>query len=683
VTCLWTPRCRLALPLLLALCLAPAAVVAQAQDTPPQREAFDTWLDAQAQAALAARTERLAAMRTADEVIAHGAHVRASLEEMVGGVPSTDAPLHARITRTQQRDGYRIEHLLYESLPGLRVTALVYVPDGTGPFPAVLGTAGHAAEGKAAPIYQHAWISLARRGFLVLAYDPPGQGERLEYLDPATGESRIGFGVREHVMTGQQLMLTGSHIGAYMAQDGRRAIDYLETRPDVDATRIAVAGNSGGGTQAALLGVFEPRLAAVVVSCYMTSWQHMWNVPGPQDAEQIIPGFVSQGFDFGDYALATVPRGFLISSAIQDFFPIAGARQTFERLRPLYALLDRSDRLAMVENDATHGWSQPLREGAYRWLGTWLGNAGHPPAEAPVTPDAPESLHVTTSGQLASSEGSVTIRALHADHARALAGARAPVTPDALRSLLALPADPPAPRIVSRHTDAARAGREHLVIEVEPGVQIRGVLDRAGTSAGAAAAPALLVIDDRGIDDPSTADALADGVQTVLRLEVRGTGALGPAAASGGYTATYQFAGRAWLLGTSVPAWQTRDTLAGLAVLRAEAAGATSRILHARGATAPAALFAAQFDRPDAVVLEDSLVSYLDLATADVYEDASLLVVPGILRVTDLPALMGRIAPARVTLRHPKTPDGQPISRGRLIRHLGVAVPINVEIAER
>jgi hypothetical protein len=340
-----------------------------------------------------------------------------------------------------------------------------------------------------------------------------------------------------------------------------------------------------------------------------------------------------------------------------------------------------------VENDATHGWSQPLREGAYRWLGTWMGNAGHPAAEAPLTPDAPESLHVTTSGQLASSEGSVTIRALHADHARAIASARPPVTPDALRSLLALPADTPAPRIVNRHGDPARAGREHLVIEVEPGVQIRGVLDRAGTAAGtaagAAAAPALLVIDDRGIDDPSAAEALADGAQTVLRLEVRGTGALGPAAASGGYTATYQFAGRAWLLGTSVPAWQTRDTLAGLAVLRAEAAGATSRTLHARGATAPAALFAAQFDQLDAVVLEESLVSYLDLATADVYDDASLLVVPGILRVTDLPALMGRIAPARVTLRHPKTPDGQPISRGRLIGHLGVAVPINVEIAER
>ena len=103
----------------------------------------------------------------------------------------------------------------------------MYVPDGPGPFPAVLGTAGHADEGKASPTYQHAWVSLARRGFLVLAYDPPGQGERLEYLDPAKGGSRVGIGTREHSMTGQQVLLTGRTIGAYMVQDMRRALDYL------------------------------------------------------------------------------------------------------------------------------------------------------------------------------------------------------------------------------------------------------------------------------------------------------------------------------------------------------------------------------------------------------------------------------------------------------------------------
>jgi len=304
---------------LASLVIAAVALVGlstSAQDASPRRTAFNAWLEAQAQDALRARGERLKALRTADDVAKYSANVRATLLDIVGGMPDTTAPLNARITRTQQRDGYRIEHLIYESLPGLLVTALVYVPDGAGPFPAVLGTAGHSDVSKAEPVYQNAWVSFARRGFVVLAYDPPGQGERLEYFDPAKGTSRVGVGTREHSMTGQQLLLTGSHLARYMVQDGRRAMDYLRTRPDVDASRVAVAGNSGGGTQAAYLAAFEPRLAAIVSSCYMTSWQYMWQTPGPQDAEQVIPGFLSRGLDFGDFALAAVPRGFLISSAI-------------------------------------------------------------------------------------------------------------------------------------------------------------------------------------------------------------------------------------------------------------------------------------------------------------------------------------------------------------------------------
>ena len=341
----------------------------------------------------------------------------------------------ATITRTTARDGYRIEHLWFESLPGLKVTALAYVPAGAGPFPAVLGTAGHANEGKASPTYQNAWVSLARRGFLVLAYDPVGQGERIEYLDADKRGSSVGIGTREHSMTGQQLLLSGRTLGAYMVHDMRRALDYLVSRPDVDRTRLAVAGNSGGGTQAALLGAVDERLAAVVVSCYMTSWSDMWNAPGPQDAEQILPGFVSNGLDFADFALAAAPRGFLVSSAIKDFFPIAGSRAVTAELTPLFAALGAPDRLSRVENDATHGWTQPLREGAYRALGGWLGRPGLDAAEAPVTADSEEALRVTPTGQLATSVGTRTIRAIHADDVRVMVSGRQAVTEAGLRTL--------------------------------------------------------------------------------------------------------------------------------------------------------------------------------------------------------------------------------------------------------
>jgi hypothetical protein len=115
-------------------------------------------------------------------------------------------------------------------------------------------------------------------------------------------------------------------------------------------------------------------------------------------------------------------------------------------------------------------------------------------------------------------------------------------------------------------------------------------------------------------------------------------------------------------------------------VLRQQAPKAATYTIHARGQTAPAALFAAQFDRPSALVLEDSLVSYLDLASGDEYREASLMVIPRVLTVTDLPELIQRAAPARVTLRNPTTPQGQTITRAALAQRMGTAVPANIDV---
>jgi hypothetical protein len=615
-----------------------------------ERAAFDAWLTGAARAAFEARRDRIARITTREGVEARAREARSAIEASLAPLPAVDAPLHATITQTTRRDGYRIEHLLFESAPGLRVTSNVYVPDGAGPFPAVVGTAGHADEGKASPVYQHAWVSLARRGFVVLAIDPFGQGERLEYPNAAGTGSRVGIGTREHSMTGQQVLLTGRTLGAYMVRDMQRAIDYLVARPDVDRTRLAVAGNSGGGTQAALLGAVEPRLAAVVVSCYMTSWADMWEAPGPQDAEQILPGFVGSGLDFADFALAAAPRGFLVSSAIKDFFPIAGSRAASAELTRLYGLLGAADRLARVENDATHGWTQPLREGAYQALGRWLGRGGSP-VEAPVTPLPETALRVTTTGQLATSGGSRTVRDLNAAEARALAASRAPVTDGAIRALLGLPASGlPSGRVLRREGDAASASGARLVVEPEPGLQLAARLFRpSGAPTGAT-----LLVHEAGAttQEAPVKAALAEG-HVVLAIDVRGTGALAPGAGASGYAGDYQFAARAWLLGTSVVAWQGRDILAGLSVLRAETSRALPLRLHAVGTTTPAALLAAQVDRPAALVLDGGPASYLALAEADTHQGMTLAVVPGILRVTDLPELRARLAPVpvRVTAR--------------------------------
>ncbi len=136
------------------------------------------------------------------------------MSRLIGGLPEQRTPLNARITGRFERPGYRVEKIVFESLPGFWVTGNLYLPTSSkGPFPAVLGTAGHADNGKSYAVYQHVWISLARRGMVVFAIDPVSQGERLEYLGD-NGKSRIGAGVNEHIYSGLQCLLTARPLPA-------------------------------------------------------------------------------------------------------------------------------------------------------------------------------------------------------------------------------------------------------------------------------------------------------------------------------------------------------------------------------------------------------------------------------------------------------------------------------------
>ena len=130
------------------------------------------------------RDPRVAAINTAAETADHKSWVRARVLERIGGLPAAANSLNVRFAGTLDRDGYKIDKLIYQSQANLHVTANLYRPEaGTPPFPAVVGIPGHATEGKAYPDYQKVWIALARRGFVVLAVDPFGHGERFEHWE--------------------------------------------------------------------------------------------------------------------------------------------------------------------------------------------------------------------------------------------------------------------------------------------------------------------------------------------------------------------------------------------------------------------------------------------------------------------------------------------------------------------
>ena len=125
-------------------------------------------------------------------------------------------------------------------------------------------------------------------GYVVLIFDPLGQGERLQYPDEKL-KSRIGVGVREHLYAGNQQFLVGEFFGAWRAWDGIRALDYLLTRPEVDPKHVGVTGNSGGGTMTTWLCGVERRWTMAAPSCFVTTFRRNWRTscrPTPSSARR-------------------------------------------------------------------------------------------------------------------------------------------------------------------------------------------------------------------------------------------------------------------------------------------------------------------------------------------------------------------------------------------------------------
>ncbi len=619
---------------------------------------FDAWLTRQAEQHWDQREQALQRLATAEQIRERQAYVRQVMLSAIGGLPTTKTPLNARVTGSFTRDGYRVENVIFESQPGFVVTANLYLPTtGRAPYPAVLGVAGHSVNGKASATYQSAFIGFAKQGFAVLAYDPPGQGERLEYFDFATGRSRPGPGVAEHNMAGLQTLLTGQTLARYFIWDGIRAFDYLLTRPEIDPQRIAVAGNSGGGTQASYLAVFEPRLAAVVASCYITRWRELWSGPGPQDAEQIFPRFLEKGLDFGDFALAHAPRPFLMTTAIRDYFPIAGARATYRQNQRLFDMLGDGQKAAYYEYDDTHGWSQPRREAAYRFLAKHFQGREIDGREPAVTPEEESLLYATPSGLVDSAGGRETVRTINFAEARRLAAVRPPVTLDSVKSALgwqSLPPVPPARKINEETRDGIRI--EKLELTVEGGLPIPVLLFHPAT-----VRRAIVYANSSGKGaDPDIFELVRAGA-LVLAVDPRGTGESYQAPARSGYRQDYQLAARAMLLGRNLVEMQTADLISAAQYLQSRPEAANrAPALYAKGALGPAAHFAAALHPAiSELVLERSIVSYFHLAAAALHEGLNTVVVPGVLSRLDLPEVVKLIAPRPVILVSPIFPNGR------------------------
>jgi pimeloyl-ACP methyl ester carboxylesterase len=293
------------------------------------------------------------------------------LLQMIGGLPEKKTELRARITGKVEMDGFSIEKLIFESLPGVYVTALVYIPsDHSKKSPAVLVPAGHAPNGKI--YYQELCQRLAKRGYVVLAWDPVGQGERSQFWDAQAGKSRYNLICAEHAVLGNLAYLAGANLARWEIWDGIRAVDYLLTRPEVDAERISIVGTSGGGFQAAHIAALDKRIKVVVPSCYITAlpmriFNRIFADPD-SDPEQDLFGMISNGVDNAGLLLLMYPRPVLVASAVLDFFPIEGTHRTFREVRGFYERFNHGDNISLVESYNTHQFSLENQQAALEFL---------------------------------------------------------------------------------------------------------------------------------------------------------------------------------------------------------------------------------------------------------------------------------------------------------------------------
>ena len=278
------------------------------------------------------RKQKIAQLHTREDWKNRQQTVQKKLMEMVGPFPEK-TPLNAKVTEVLQKDGYRVEKLIYESLPGFYVTAGLFLPDKLkGKAPAVLFCSGHSELAFRSETYQQMILNLVKKGFIVLAFDPVGQGERQQYYDEKEGKSQFGP-THEHSYPGAQCFIAGNSMAKYMVWDGIRSIDYLLGRPEVDPQRIGVTGRSGGGTQTAYIAAFDERVMASAPECYITTLEQQLKTQGPQDAEQNFYHGIARGIDLADLLEVRAPKPVLMITTTRDIFSIQGARTTFKEAK--------------------------------------------------------------------------------------------------------------------------------------------------------------------------------------------------------------------------------------------------------------------------------------------------------------------------------------------------------------
>jgi len=310
-----------------------------------------------------------------DDWLAYRERLRERLMAAAGTFPDPPA-LDLREHGTVRMDGYRIVKLTYQSRPGLRVTANLFVPDAPGRHPAVLNVHGHFPQGKVAVEVAARGHTLAPEGFVVLSVDAIGAGER----GPAHGKP------------GASLLSVGETLLGMQVYDNMRAIDLLQSLDCVDPGLIGVTGASGGGNQTMWISALDPRVKAAVPVVSVGTFEAY--VTHGNCWCETLPDGLNIAEEWGVLGLIA-PNPLLVLTAHReqiDAFVEAEMLRAYADARRIYSLYGAEERLAYQILDLPHGYFPEMRRHMLGWFKHWLQGQGPPlPRTLPKDPALPES----------------------------------------------------------------------------------------------------------------------------------------------------------------------------------------------------------------------------------------------------------------------------------------------------
>jgi dienelactone hydrolase len=609
------------------------------------------------------RNHEIARLKTAEAIQARQKWARETFWKLVGGELER-TPLEAQKAGAFERDGYRVEKILYQSRPKFHIPANLYIPTvGVPPYPAVLFQMGHSDNGKAYEVYQRCCQGLVRLGYVVLAFDPMGQGERVYYPDSAGTHTRLSSSDDEHTVPGKQMLLLGDTSSRLQVWDAIRSLDYLASLPIVDAKRIGVTGQSGGGMLTMLLAAVDDRPAAAVVCSGNTENVACANFIPPgstDDAEQDFLGSGPVGFDRWDTLYPFAPKPLLISVSDKDFFGtyspayISNGWEEFQKLQRVYTALGHGDRLKWVDTPLPHGLEYDTRLEVYSWFGQWLkGQDQRVEQEPPTSPEPDKTLWVAPAGNVVRSFGGLTPYAIN--KARMVEK-----TPGDLRVLLGVPVGGAPSLTELRRVPSREVDVEAVEVGSAPRVWVPAWLFAPRGRANSK--PVVLVIEAAGRNyrwhDGGLYQALAVRGYPVCAADLRGVGDLAQEFGAGApaYTRPHQneenYAWASLILGRPLVGQRVADILALVSGLRKHPATSGRRVVvAARGKMTVPAIFAAALEPEiSELYLAGGLVSFRSIVDSESYDHSFANFVPGMLRHTDLPEVVKSLAPRPVTL---------------------------------